>query len=167
MTSDPDISLLTSSPLSAASRRELSSLGRTSEDPSIEVPSVLQQMNCGGKYYIIWDTDQAEVFISWWDQLPEAKKCRQPGSKKAHPCWNNARRTSKNWQHFHQAAEKKTGIPGMICKKCHTVIAHPTYSRGGPSGMNKHIGSKDCLLNATANRTNTQDVSLLLVSQFI
>ena len=167
MISDSDISLLTFSSLSAVSRRELFSLSRTLKNSSIEVSFILQQMNYEDKYYIIWNTDQAEMFISWWNQLFKTKKCWQSESKKAHSCWNNACHISKNWQYFHQTAEKKTGISDMICKKCHTVIAHLIYSWDDSSEMNKHIKSKDCFFNAIMNWINIQNVFLLLISQFI
>ena len=167
MISDFNISLLIFFSLSAVSRRELFSLSRTSENSSIEMSFILQQMNCEDKYYIIWNTDQAEMFISWWNQLSKTKKCQQSESKKAHSCWNNAYYIFKNWQHFHQTAEKKTGISDMICKKCHTVIAHLIYFQDDSSEMNKHIESKDCFLNIIMNQINIQNVSLLLISQFI
>jgi len=165
-----DLDLLSSpTPSQSASQTKTTDLSEILQDsaPSsvevqCEVPSALEQLNCKGKYYVIWDAKQTEIFDSWWNQLSAAKKCRQPHTKVAHPCWANAHRTSKSWEAFHQAAEKRTGDPGLICKKCHFVLAHPTYSRNGPSGMTKHLKSRDCELNASAQ--GTKDIATILVS---
>jgi len=128
-----------------------------------ELPSTLEQVNCKGTYYVIWNANTKDDFASWWNQCSAAKKIKEPDSRCTHPNWNNGHRKSEFWSQFNQAAAKKTGIPCLICKKCNLVLTHPTYTRNGPSGMKKHIQSRDCVLNSTANRA-TSDISIVLVS---
>ena len=165
-----DLDILSSPTLSqSASQTRVSDFQSDCEilqvEVQCEVPSALEQLNCKSKYYIIWNANEVEIFSSWWNQLPAVKKCQKSGSGKSHSCWANAHRTSTFWQEFHQAAEKRTGDPDIICKKCHIVLAHSTYSRNGCSGMKKHLESHDCTLNAIANHAN-QNISLLLISWF-
>jgi len=137
------------------------------QDPissTIEVPSTLDKLNCNGWYFVIWNADTKDDFTSWWNQLSAAQECKQSGSGKTHPNWSNTHRKSDFWTKFHQAAAKKTGIPCIICKKCNMILAHPTYSKNGTSGMKKHAQSRDCDLNATANRATSDIDSSMLVS---
>ena len=158
-TSSQSISLVNAS--SVISENWIDLLNSTSS--TVEVPSTLEQVNCKGTYYIIWNANTKDDFASWWDQRSAAKEIKEPDSRYTQPNWHNAHRKSAFWLQFDQAAAKKTGIPCLICKKCNLVLAHPTYTKNGPSGMKKHIRSRDCGLNATAYHA-TSDISIVLVS---
>ena len=131
---------------------------------TIKVSFTLDKLNCNDQYFVIWNADTKNDFTSWWNQLSAVQKCKQSESGKTHSNWSNIHHKSDFWTKFHQAAAKKTGIPCIICKKCNMILAHPTYSKNGTSGMKKHAQSRDCDLNATANRATSDIGSSMLVS---
>jgi hypothetical protein len=158
-TSSQSVSLVNASSIISDNSADLPD----STSSTVEVPSILEQVNRRGTYYVIWNANTKDDFASWWNQSSAAKKIKEPGSKCSQPNWNNVHRTSEWWKKFNQGAARKTEVPCLICKKCNLVLTHPTYSKNGPSGMKKHLESREYGHNATENRA-TLDISMLLVS---
>ena len=65
-----------------------------STSSTVEVPSTLEQVNCKGTYYIIWNANTKDDFASWWDQHSAAKKIKESDSQYTQSNWHNAHHKS-------------------------------------------------------------------------
>ena len=128
-----------------------------------ELSSTLEQVNCRNMYYIIWNINTKNNFISWWNQCSAVKKIKKSDSQWTYSNWNNAHHKSEFWSQFNQAAVKKTEIFCLICKKCNLVLTHLIYIRNDFSEMKKHIQNWNCVLNFTANCA-TSDIFIVLIN---
>jgi len=115
-----------------------------SNDPFIGVVTFSRVGHLGLFYK--WSLDIHSEFLSWWLQttwvLENALETMDWTTKLA---WNSVSRTSTTWQHFYQAANRLTGLPVLICRKCKWQLVHPNIKGTGTTALNKHISSSRCL----------------------
>jgi len=130
---------------------------------TVEVSLTLEQVNCKSTYYVIWNANTKNDFISWWNQCSAVKKIKKSDSWYTQSNWNNAHHKSEFWSQFNQAAVKKTEIFCLICKKCNLVLTHSIYIKNDSSEMKKHIQSQDYDFNVTANHA-TSDIFIVLIN---
>ena len=45
-----------------------------------ELSSTLEQVNCRDTYYIIWNVNTKDDFVSWWNQYSAVKKIKKSDS---------------------------------------------------------------------------------------
>ncbi len=155
-----------SSPDSSLSIRSASLIDKfsTSQNLIIDVSFILTHHNIKDKIYIIYEADKYDIFYSWWTQSLAAKKCWSQNSDVHNPSWNNCHWSSKYWNSFLQAAEKKEETSVLICKNCSDVIQHGTYEGNRTGGMKSHVGSKGCTLQTAAENTSSENIAVLMVS---
>jgi hypothetical protein len=122
------------------------SLGSASFDPS-----VVRDDDCAAEYlevirdgnFVVYKEGQKEDFNKWWERTIWAKGVND--GKHRHPHWNSNIRTASVWRKFTQVANRLTGEPRMVCKRCRTDFAHPrTARRGGISLLKYHLQSIAC-----------------------
>ena len=130
---------------------------------TVEVSSTLEQVNHKDMYYVIWNANTKDDFVSWWNQNSAVKKIKKSDSKCSQSNWNNVHHISDWWKMFNQKAVRRTEIFCLICKKCDLVLTHSTYSRNDSSEMKKHLENWECDYNATTNCA-TSDVFMILIS---
>ena len=128
-----------------------------------ELSFILEQVNCKSTYYVIWNTNTKNDFISWWNQCSAVKKIKKSDFQCTHSNWNNDHCKSEFWSQFNQAVVKKTEILCLICKKYNLVLTHSIYIRNDFSEIKKHIQNQNCVLNFTANYA-TPDIFIVLIN---
>ncbi|KAJ5742120.1 hypothetical protein N7533_011529 [Penicillium manginii] len=85
--------------------------------------------------YVVFTTTMTAEFIQWWLETDFGKKKRIN--------WDVNRR-AECWKGFQQVANTKDGKPGVICKRCRTILEHPTTNHTGTSSMQKHLDGLRC-----------------------
>ncbi|KAJ5767427.1 hypothetical protein N7533_000010, partial [Penicillium manginii] len=85
--------------------------------------------------YVVFTTTMTAEFIQWWLETDFGKKKRIN--------WDVNRR-AECWKGFQQVANTKDGKPGVICKRCRTILEHPTTNHTGTSLMQKHLDGLRC-----------------------
>lgn len=112
--------------------------------------------------YLQWTLPQHTEFVEWWLSTEWAVKAvaTSGGSldlvKKI--SWDSKARTSETWKSFHQAANRLTGEPVLVCRNCGTALAHPNYKASGTKSMRNHISTIIC---QQAKRSERSEQSLL------
>jgi hypothetical protein len=86
--------------------------------------------------------DAADEFKAWhetteWFLTQQALEQK----KKKTIRWGSTRRAN-GWECFMEGAARTSGVPKIICKRCDTVLTHPTIY--GTTGMTEHVKSKNC-----------------------
>lgn len=78
-------------------------------------------------------------FVDWWLKTGY-------GRSKRNLNWDMSptKRRADCWKGFQQVANAKDGKPGVICKRCRTVLAHPATNHTGTSTMQKHLDGPRC-----------------------
>jgi hypothetical protein len=78
-------------------------------------------------------------FVEWWLKTGFGlqSECRDT----LH--WDG-KKTSDSWKHFEQVANKRTGEPKAMCKRCLSTLAHPGYKRTGTSVLRAHLRGGTC-----------------------
>jgi hypothetical protein len=113
--------------------------------PRPRVPSTLAHVGPSfQKNWILYTNMSENDFVRWWLET-------EFGSKKEFQDtihWDG-KKTSSLWQHFDQVADKKTGRPKIMCKRCLAVLVHPSYRRAGNSPMKTHLKGGSCLKSNT------------------
>lgn len=101
-----------------------------------QAPDTLTRIkpDCINEYIILTTTMTAE-FIQWWLETDFGKKKRIN--------WDMNRR-AECWKGFQQIANAKDGKPGVICKRCRTILEHPSTNHTGTSSMQKHLDGLRC-----------------------
>lgn len=85
--------------------------------------------------YIIFTTTMTAEFIQWWLETDFGKKKRINWDMNRH---------AECWKGFQQIANAKDGKPGVICKRCRTILEHPSTNHTGTSSMQKHLDGLRC-----------------------
>ncbi|OQD75560.1 hypothetical protein PENANT_c151G07083, partial [Penicillium antarcticum] len=67
--------------------------------------------------YVVFTTTMTAEFIQWWLETDFG---------------------------FEQVANAKDGKPGVICKRCRTILEHPSTNHTGTSSMQKHLDGLRC-----------------------
>ena len=78
-------------------------------------------------------------FVDWWLKTGY-------GRSKQNLNWDISptKRRADCWKGFQQVANTKDGKPGVMCKRCRTVLAHPATNHTGTSTMQKHLDGPRC-----------------------
>ena len=135
LTSSQSVSLVNASSVISENSADLSDFTFS----TVEVSLTLEWVNCKSTYYVIWNANTKDDFVSWWNQCSAVKKIKKSDSQYTQFNWNNAHHKSEFWSQFNQAAVKKTEIFCLICKKCNLVLTHLIYIKNDFSEMKKHI----------------------------
>lgn len=100
------------------------------------VPETLQRIKPDRiNEYLSYEAKMSKEFIEWWLQTDYGKKKRIN--------WD-ARHHASCWEGFDQVAHTKDGKPGVMCRRCRTVLEHPASAHSGTSSMNKHLKGPQC-----------------------
>ena len=109
---------------------------------SLVIDSALQ-VHPGG--YIFYTFNTSQKFNEWWLQTEYGAGVAAGSDRRyMNPNWDSSGRTAEAWSLFHEAAERVTGRPKIICKLCDEVLEHPNNKNAGSSGLKIHIESKGC-----------------------
>lgn len=85
--------------------------------------------------FILYEASMSKEFVEWWLQTEYGRKRRIHWDGKHH---------ATCWEGFDQVANTKDGKPGVMCKRCRTVLEHPASAHSGTSSMNKHFKGPQC-----------------------
>jgi hypothetical protein len=89
--------------------------------------------------FIICTPEMTKEFVVWWLKTGY-------GRSKQNLNWDTSptKRRADCWKGFQQVANTKDGKPGVMCKRCRTVLAHPATNHTGTSTMQKHLDGPRC-----------------------
>lgn len=85
--------------------------------------------------YLSYEANMSKEFVEWWLQTDYGRKKRINWDGRHH---------ATCWEGFDQVANTKDGKPGVMCKRCRTVLEHPASAHSGTSSMNKHLKGPQC-----------------------
>jgi hypothetical protein len=93
-----------------------------------------------------WSARTNDTFEEWHQRTTFHKEQMElPRKSRRIPFWGKDR-AAAGWQHFHEGADRITGIPMIICQRCSASMKHPKFH--GTSAMTNHPHSDKC--NKTA-----------------
>lgn len=96
-----------------------------------------------GQTYVIHNPSAHEEFLAWWRTTPYQDKTSH---------WMKGTRGGQGWEHYEQAAEKESGHPQLLCRRCGAAIRHPFWERKGTSGLKRHYDSEACKRGGPASK---------------
>ena len=101
----------------------------------------IKSSNRGQLQFAVWSKEKEKIKI--WDKWWKRTAWRRANSTEK-IIWAS-RTKSDVWDYYSIVASIADGSPHVICNRCKKALDHPHIAGNGPSAMNKHLKSKNCV----------------------
>jgi hypothetical protein len=94
----------------------------------------------------LYEESKRSTFLEWWGKC--SWTVANADKKNKHLYWGGEKKAAV-WTHFHEGAIIQDGTPRIICKRCRSVLGHPSLGHGTNTAKT-HLESKQCSGTAKA-----------------